>query len=214
MYSTECHVLNDVILELSTTKDVQVLMGVWIDGNPVRDNQEMEDLYYAIRKYPNAKLIGIAVGNEVLYRGTLSPPAMAQKVSQVKQRVSHSVSYYLCQFIEVLQVREIGYEIGSYTLQTVPVFSVDVIPHPDVVAVSDAVGVNVHPFYRYDMDRSDDPNEMSDHAMFYAIEQITTLQNLYPGKEVFVTETGWPSSSAEHEFHRGSIEVSKLYQQV
>lgn len=62
-------------------------MGLWIDGNPTRDAKEAQDLYLFLRKYPNARLSGIAVGNEVLYRQTMHPDALAQKVSEVKAMV-------------------------------------------------------------------------------------------------------------------------------
>lgn len=196
LYSTECSELNDLAMEVATSSTYELLLGVWIDGDPNRNNQEMEDLYAMLRKFPNAKLIGISVGNEVLYRGTLSPEVLAQLVSQVKATV-----------------RQIGAETGSFTLQNVPVFSVDVIPHPYVVSVSDAVGVNIHPFYRTDLPTVQDPYEMSEMALGSSIEQITSFRDLYVGKEVFVTETGWPTQSAPHEHHRGSLDVQKLYRE-
>lgn len=55
---------------------------------------------------------------------------------------------------------------------------------------------------------------MSDLALKSSQEQIATFKRLYGGKEVFVTETGWPSSSAPYEHHRGSLEVQQLYLQV
>lgn len=87
LYSTECHLLNDVVLQLSTTYRTGILMGVWIDNDPTRNQKEIEDLYKYLRKYPNANLLGITVGNEVLHRNTLSPEAVAGLVVQVKQGV-------------------------------------------------------------------------------------------------------------------------------
>jgi len=102
----------------------------------------------------------------------------------------------------------------SASLHTVPVFSIDVFPHPEVVAASDAIGVNVHPFYRRDIGKTPDVNVMSDLALSSSIQQITLFRSLFPGKEVFVTETGWPTSSAPNEIHQGNLQVSKLYLQV
>eukprot|EP00210_Caulerpa_lentillifera_P003748 g3581.t1 len=201
LYSTECHYLNDVYLGAASVsgpsaKPIEVLMGVWIDGKHERDNKEIQDLYIYLRRYPHAKLSGIAVGNEVLYRKTMHPNDLARKVLEVKNTV-----------------RQIGRESGSSSLLTVPVFSVDVIPHPAVVAVSDAIGVNVHPFYRRDIAHNSDSNIMSDLALASSIQQINLFSSWYGGMEIFVTETGWPSSSAPHELHRGDLQVSKLYMQ-
>ena len=66
---------------------VEVLLGLWIDRDPARNRQEMEDLYTYLAKYPNANLLGIAVGNEVLYRQAQSPDAMAGMVRDVRARV-------------------------------------------------------------------------------------------------------------------------------
>ena len=93
-------------------------------------------------------------------------------------------------------------------------FSVDVIPHPAVVGVSDAVGVNIHPYYQTDLPQNPDPYVMAENALGSAIKQITTFQKLYSGKEVIVTETGWPSQSAAHERQRGNFQVAQLYREV
>jgi len=92
LYSTECHHLNDVYLAAASGSSpkfaqVELLLGLWIDGNPARDAQEIQDLYLYLRKYPHARLSGIAVGNEVLYRRTMHPDVLAQKVSEVKATV-------------------------------------------------------------------------------------------------------------------------------
>ena len=111
-------------------------------------------------------------------------------------------------------MRTLGDKLGSSILKNVPVFSVDVTPHPAVVGVSDAVGVNIHPYYRRDLAKSSDPHVMSDNALGASIEQITTFQRVFAGKEVIVTETGWPSQSAAHEHHQGNLQVAKLYREV
>ena len=87
MYSTECHLLNDIALKAATNENVEVLMGLWIDRDFNRNSQEVADLITYLEMYPHAKLIGIAVGNEVLFRQSMHANVLAGIVWDVKQKV-------------------------------------------------------------------------------------------------------------------------------
>lgn len=100
-YSTECASANEVLLQMASQGQLSLLFGVWLDNRPT-DQKEIEDLLVYLRKYPNADLYGIAVGNEAVFRGTLQPYEVAAKITEVRNRVralgqelgsSHSVLY-------------------------------------------------------------------------------------------------------------------------
>lgn len=92
LYSTECHHLNNVYLKAASMNrqgaNFEVLLGVWIDRNAAKNAKEIQDLYVFLRRYPFARLSGIAVGNEVLYRKEMHPTVLAQKVAEVKAAVT------------------------------------------------------------------------------------------------------------------------------
>lgn len=91
LYSTECHYLNDVFLRAASANgqgsNFEVLLGVWIDDDAARNAKEIQDLYTFLRLYPNARLSGIAVGNEVLYRKAMHPTSLARMVAEVRTTV-------------------------------------------------------------------------------------------------------------------------------
>lgn len=86
IYSMECDNVNRVLLNYATDSDVSLLLGVWLD-NKDQDEQEIDNLMSALKEFPNAKLDGISVGNEVLYRQTMSSGQVAQRIIEVKYKV-------------------------------------------------------------------------------------------------------------------------------
>lgn len=114
----------------------------------------------------------------------------------------------------LLQVRQLGYELGSSMLQNVPIFGVEAVPHPAVVAASDAVAVNIHPFFHYHLPNPQDPYEMATLALQGAKEVLNSYRAMFPGKRLIITEIGWPTSSEGHELHSGKMETTKAFMQV
>lgn len=192
IYSTECMNVMDIMLRHASNGDLSVLLGVWID-NRATDQKEIDDLILALDRYPNADIYGIVVGNEPLFRNTMTPTEVAGRVAEVRHKV-----------------RELGSVHNSHVLQTTPIFSVDVFPHPQVVAVSDVVGSNIHPFYRRDLPKLSDPEVLAEMAVQKTFEQHQLFQQMY-GKKVIITEVGWPTSSSPSDVHIGSKDISKAF---
>ena len=100
-------------------------------------------------------------------------------------------------------------------LLNVPVFTIDIIPKPALVEVSDVVAINIHPFYRLDLPHVANPEEMSDEIVKAAAQQIDIYRNMAPDKELVITEIGWPSDSSEQtDPNVGSMELSRLFLKV
>ena len=114
-----------------------------------------------------------------------------------------------------MQIRDLGEELSSDVLLTVPVFTIDIIPKPALIKVSDVVGINIHPFYRLDLPHMTDPEKMSDEIVKAAAQQIDIYRNMAPDKELIITEIGWPSDSSEQtDPNVGSMELSRLFLKV
>lgn len=190
-YSTECPEVLDILFN----NGFSVMMGVWIDGKG-KDQQEIDDLIVILRQHPNANIHGIVVGNEVLYRRTMTPTQVADRVKETKQKVL-----------------ALADELGNDYLRTVPVFSIEVFPHPEVVAVSDAVGANIHPFYQKELPGESDPEAMATRAVEGTTHVMNLFKSFFPGKRFIIGEVGWPTSSLYSEAHRGSLEVTKIFLQ-
>lgn len=196
MYSMECQVVNRIVLQYATEGKLELLLGVWID-NRSRDQGEVEDLMSALREYPWAKINGIVVGNEVMYRNTLHPSSLAGRIYEVRHRV-----------------RALGEETGSEILKTTPIYAVEAFPHPEVVAASDCLGVNVHPFYVPDLPNYGSADEMAEGAVVMATKVMDLFKGMYPGKPLVVTEIGWPTSSSYGsalDKHTGSMDIATKF---
>lgn len=191
-YSTECASANEVLLQMASQGQLSLLFGVWLDNRPT-DQKEIEDLLVYLRKYPNADLYGIAVGNEAVFRGTLQPYEVAAKITEVRNRV-----------------RALGQELGSQRLLSVPVFTVEAWPHPELVAASDVVGVNVQPYYHRDLQSTFDPEAMSDMVTQRVFDTLEMIKTLSQGKKVVMAEVGWPTAARPQDQHPGSVGIAKL----
>ena len=196
IYSTECQNVNKILLKHSAMGRMSVLFGVYLDNRPT-DQQEVDFLIEALQSYPNAKIEGVVVGNEVMYRNTLHQQTLIQRIHEVRGKV-----------------RAVGYATGNPSYQTAPVYAVEIFPIPEIGAASDMLGLNIHPFYRPDLQNHPDPEIMSDRILKAAIEQIELYQSLMPSKPIIVTEIGWPTQSDASELHRGNPLVALKFMKV
>ena len=175
---------------------MSVLFGVYLDNRPT-DQQEVDYLIEALQAYPNAKIEGVVVGNEVMYRNTLHKQTLIQRIHEVRGKV-----------------RAVGYATGNPSYQTAPVYAVEIFPIPEIGGASDMLGLNIHPFYRPDLQNHPDPEIMSDRILKAAVEQIELYQSLMPNKPIIVTEIGWPTHSDASELHRGDPIVALKFMKV
>lgn len=193
LYSTECAAVNRILLRYASEGKLEILMGVWID-NRSRDQGEIDDLITALREFPHARLTGIVVGNEVMYRNTASSSQLAGRIYEVRHKV-----------------RALGAETGSEVLKTTPVYAVEAYPNAQLVAASDALGVNIHPFYVPDLPNIWDPDQMADAALEMATKVMNLFKTMYPWKPLVVTEIGWPTSSSYSDKHVGNVAIATAF---
>lgn len=63
--------------------------------NRSTDQQEVDFLIEALKQFPNAKIEGVAVGNEVLYRNSMAKSQLLGRVAEVRNKVDISVLLHL-----------------------------------------------------------------------------------------------------------------------
>jgi exo-beta-1,3-glucanase (GH17 family) len=111
----------------------------------------------------------VAVGNEVVATGANTPSDVAAAITTTRDTL-----------------RGLGYQ-G-------PVVSVDilwtVIANPELCEYSDYVAVNAHAFF--------DQSASAETAGTFIKTNYQNLQYACPGKQVVVTESGWPSAGDSH----------------
>lgn len=196
-YTTLCQSVNRVLMRYASEGRLSVLFGVWIDNNDM-DYLEIQRLMEVLAEYPHGQLEGIAIGNEVAFRGSMTVYQVAQLVNDVRN-----------------QVRNLGWQLSSEVLLNVPIFTIEIIPRPELVEVSDIVAVNIHPFYRYDLGAMPiDPEERAAHILEATVEQIDIYRNLAPGKQLIITEIGWPSDSYDAmDPNYANLDISHFFMQ-
>lgn len=84
-YSVECEDMFRALLEQATQGAFSVIIGVWVGDN--RQQGEIEILIKLLREFPNAKINGIAVGNEALYENRVFENELVDLINLTRQKV-------------------------------------------------------------------------------------------------------------------------------
>jgi glucan 1,3-beta-glucosidase len=82
----------DQVPAIAARHGLQVMLGLWLNGRPDKNRIEIEAAIKLANDNPGT-VRAIVVGNEVLLRGELSPPDLADIIRSVKARVSVPVTY-------------------------------------------------------------------------------------------------------------------------
>lgn len=85
-YTTLCVSVNRVLMRYADEGSLSVIFGVWID-NVEMDSMELQHLYDVLKEYPHANIEGIAIGNEVAFRGSMSTEQVANVVKNTRKEV-------------------------------------------------------------------------------------------------------------------------------
>jgi exo-beta-1,3-glucanase (GH17 family) len=122
----------------------------------------------------------IAIGNEVVNGGKLAASAVAGKVATAKSTLQAA-----------------GYSGPIVAVDTL----VAVIANPVLCDSSDYVAVNAHAFF--------DANVVASNAGTWLLEQMQRVSSVCGGKEVVISETGWPTQGSTNGAAVPSIENQK-----
>lgn len=90
LYGTDCNQTQMVLHAIDALEiDMKVWLGVWLDTNQTTNARQVAQLYELLDDEQHIpKYEGIAVGNEVLFRGDLSESALLDVVADVKANVT------------------------------------------------------------------------------------------------------------------------------
>ncbi|KAL4940562.1 glycoside hydrolase superfamily [Aspergillus oleicola] len=180
-------------------EDTTLLLGLWASGGNM-DN-EIAALKAAIEQYGEefAKLVvGISVGSEDLYRNS---EIGVQANAGIGVEPEELVSY-------IKRVRE---TISGTALSDASIGHVDTWnswtngSNAAVIEAVDWLGFDGYPFFQSTMDNSiDDAKALFD-------ESVQKTKSAAQGKEVWITETGWPVSGDKQNLAVASIENAKTF---
>lgn len=161
-----------------------MLLGIWCSGTTTIQN-DLDALSKAISQYGEdfTKLvIGISVGSEDLYRNSETGVANKAGVGAQPETVANFIK----------QTRD---SIKGTPLEGTPIGHVDTwdvwgnVTNKPVLDAIDFLGTDAYPFYQ--TNKGDNSIDQAYKLWSEALEATVAAAN---GKDVWVTETGWPTS--------------------
>jgi len=178
-----------------------LLLGMWASGGQTSMDNEIAALQSAISEYGSAftsLVVGLSVGSEDLYRN--SPTGIAANAG-IGADAATIVSY-------IDQVRT---AIKGTALSDVTILHVDTwtgwveTDSASVVTAVDALGTDAYPYFQDTMDNSIDDGA----TLFFSAYDATVA--VAQGKDVWITETGWPVSGPAANLAEASTANAKTY---
>lgn len=173
-------------IQAAIDTDTSLLLGLWASaGDAIFDN-EIAALSSAVAQYGSAftdRIIGISVGSEDLYRS--SPQGVANEAGVGVD--SATIVRYINRVRELvgqtplLEGKPVGH-VDTWTAWVLP-------ENAPVVTAVDWLGHNSFPYFEDTL-----PNSIGDaESVFF--NALGATEGVSGGKEVWVTETGWPHST-------------------
>jgi glucan 1,3-beta-glucosidase len=108
----------DRIPEIARQHGMKVLQGLWLSSFPELNRRQMDRAIELPRQFPDV-ITAVIVGNEALLRGDVSPPDLADKIREVRSKVSMPVTYAdVWEFW--LRHRELAGEVDFITIHILP----------------------------------------------------------------------------------------------
>jgi exo-beta-1,3-glucanase (GH17 family)/WD40 repeat protein len=142
---------------------LKAAVGAWLGREPIAEQENQNQINCLIEQAKAGHVDIAIVGSEVLYRGDLSEEKLIGYINQVKQ---------------AFQAEGLDIPVTSADIHGV------LLDHPNVISTTDLVLANYYPFW---------DGKPIEYAMAYVHRWHQQLKDAAGGKEVIVSETGWPS---------------------
>jgi glucan 1,3-beta-glucosidase len=131
----------DQIPEIAGRHGMKVMLGLWLSNSPDLSRHQIEIAVALAHRFPEV-IQAIVVGNEVLLRGEMSAPDLANTIGAVKAQVSMPVTYAdVWEFW--LKYREIATAVDFVTIHILPYWEDFPTPAPDAAAHVAAIRAEV-----------------------------------------------------------------------
>src|SRR3954467_11293603 len=127
----------DQIPEIARRHGMKVMLGLWLSSLPDLSRKQVEMTIALANRYPDV-VQAVVVGNEVLLRGEMSAPALAETIRQVKARVPMPVTYAdVWEFW--LRNRDLATAVDFITIHILPYWEDFPVPARDAARHVDAI---------------------------------------------------------------------------
>jgi len=127
----------DQIPEIARRHGLKVMQGLWLSSLPDLSRKQVEMAVALANRFPDV-IQSVVVGNEVLLRGEMSAPALAQTITEVKARVPMPVTYAdVWEFW--LRNRDLATAVDFMTIHILPYWEDVPIPAREAARHVDAI---------------------------------------------------------------------------
>lgn len=90
LYGTDCNQTEMALhaIDRLGLTDMKLWLGVWLGNNDTTNNRQISDMWTILDKHGADPFVGVAVGNEVLFRKDLTATELSDVLSSVKQNLT------------------------------------------------------------------------------------------------------------------------------
>lgn len=125
-----------VVPELAKAAGLKVMLGIWLGADPASNREQIATAIDLARRYPEV-LSAVVVGNEVLLRGEMTPPALGATLREVRAAVPAAVPVTYADVPEFwLRHPELAEVVDFITIHLLPYW--EDFPTPVAAAVAHA----------------------------------------------------------------------------
>ncbi|KAF9927658.1 hypothetical protein FBU30_002997 [Linnemannia zychae] len=172
LYGTDCNVLRYTIDAIQRLKlDLKLVAGIWIDKGGATYARQTEEFYAVVAKYGWSDIIGVSIGNEVIF----------DQFEPLSNLIAH--------------ITEVKIKIAQLGHPEIAVFTSDLegANRPPLTNQEDLAGDNLHPFF------SGVPVDNAA-SWFWDYLDNTVTPAVQQGNTkpipIWITEVGWPTFPA------------------
>ncbi|KAG0038957.1 hypothetical protein BGZ82_010253 [Podila clonocystis] len=188
LYGTDCNVLRYTLDSIKRLKlDLKVVVGIWIDKDNATFTRQTTEFYNVMSTYGWENIIGVSVGNEVIFDNYQPLSVLMAHIAEVKAKMV---------------------AMGQ---PNIPVFTSDLEKANQPPLTSDGnedlAGVNLHPFF------SGVPVEQGGSWFWKFLSETvepTINKNNTKKLDVWITEVGWPTFPANATYQASVPSIPNL----
>ncbi|OBA27930.1 glycoside hydrolase [Hanseniaspora valbyensis NRRL Y-1626] len=174
---SDCNMLENIAPALNSNGNMKVWLGIWeVDDTHYQEEKDALSTY--LPSISKDYISGVSVGSEALYRGDLTPAALAAKISDIKSLLADITDKDGNSYSETM--------VGTVDSWNIWVNSTN----SDVITAADYIMVNAFPFWQYQT-ASNQSHSLVDDVM----QAIQTIQTVKGTDDFYIAigETGSPT---------------------
>lgn len=174
---SDCNMLQNIAPALNSNGNMKVWMGIW-EVDDAHYQAEKDALSTYLPTISTDYIAGISVGSEALYRGDLTPSALAAKISDIKS------------FLSGISDKN-GNSYSGVMVGTVDSWNIWVNgTNSDVIQAADYIMVNAFPFWQYQTAANQSHSFVDD-----VMQAVQTIQSIKGTNDFYISigETGAPT---------------------